>query len=81
MWLLDLLPENISGARIMTYGFDPELDGRTSDRGLKTLAIGLIDSLDNLRKTTESREAANVPLIFICHSLGGVVVKQVIFAL
>lgn len=84
MWVLDLLQENFPGARIMTYGSNTKLDGNTSNSDLKTLARGLIDSLHDLSDNIESEaygeadeEVGNVPLIFIGHSLGGLVVKQV----
>jgi hypothetical protein len=84
MWALDLLQENFPGARVMTYGFHTKLDGNTSNNGLKMLARGLIDSLHDLGENSESQasneaddKVRNVPLIFIGHSLGGLVVKQV----
>lgn len=84
MWVLDLLQENLLGARIMIYGCYTKLCGNTQNRGLKTLARGLIDSVYDLGEYSEhqpSNEAddglGNVPLIFIGHSLGGLVVKQV----
>jgi hypothetical protein len=84
MWVLDLLQENFPRARIMTYGFHTELDGSTSNNGLKTLAGDLIESLRDLGENSESQasreadnEVGNVPLIFIGHSLGGLVIKQV----
>jgi hypothetical protein len=84
MWVLDLLQENFRGARIMTYGFHTELDGNTPNNGLKTLARDLIESLCDLGENGESQASSeaddgvgSVPLIFIGHSLGGLVIKRV----
>jgi hypothetical protein len=84
MWVLDLLREDFPSARIMTYGYPANLDGYTSRNGLRTLARGLIDSLHNLGENMESHapngvndELGTIPLIFISHSLGGLIIKQV----
>ncbi|RFU34689.1 hypothetical protein B7463_g1659, partial [Scytalidium lignicola] len=71
MWLVDSLPREFRGARIMTYGFETKLKNNTSTQNLKDLAKYLLSDLENLRKSPP-----RVPLVFIAHSLGGLVVKQ-----
>jgi hypothetical protein len=84
MWVLDLLKEKFPTSRIMTYGFDTKLDGNTSSSGLDDLAHVFLENLIDLGKhhyspgcTKKGMVLRNPPLIFIGHSLGGLVVKQV----
>ena len=75
MWLQDLLPQSIPDARIMTYGFDSE--ARTArhliHHTLYTQADRLIAHLYSLRQNTQSNTR---PIIFVGHSLGGVLIKS-----
>jgi hypothetical protein len=75
MWLIDSLPKVFKGARIMTYGFDTKLRHSDSIQGLDDLASYLLTDLEGLRKPL--KESRKVPLVFIAHSLGGLVVKEV----
>jgi hypothetical protein len=89
----DLLPSNLKTARILTFGYNAAvaaLLGRTSsDRILQhaqTLVAELVaDREVSLKVSRESgadyisqlEDASHRPIIFICHSLGGIVVKRV----
>ncbi|RAH45013.1 LipA and NB-ARC domain protein [Aspergillus brunneoviolaceus CBS 621.78] len=77
-WPADLLPEVLgpSRVRILTYGYNANVtaftDGASKDRlhnHAETLASGLAANR-NLRNCSER------PIIFVCHSLGGLVVKR-----
>ncbi|EFQ99614.1 LipA and NB-ARC domain-containing protein [Nannizzia gypsea CBS 118893] len=77
-WPSDLLPEALRGveARIITYGYDANVtsfSGGTSKDKLHNHAEHLISSLCALRNSTKSTER---PIVFVCHSLGGLVVKK-----
>ncbi|OJJ76094.1 hypothetical protein ASPBRDRAFT_117311 [Aspergillus brasiliensis CBS 101740] len=77
-WPADLLPEILAPnrVRILTYGYNANVtaftDGASKDRihnHAETLASGLAANR-NLRNCSDR------PIIFVCHSLGGLVVKR-----
>ncbi|KAL9471607.1 hypothetical protein ACSS6W_009548 [Trichoderma asperelloides] len=72
MWLRDFLPPSVPNARIMIYGYDTKLPGSQSEASILELSKKLLESV----KTSRSGESKNRPLIFIGHSLGGLVLKQ-----
>ena len=75
MWLRDLLPLDIPSARVMTWGYDSDwLTGRQFAR--KMMYLHPRDLLSDLYSLREDTKSNNRPIIFLCHSLGGVVVKE-----
>ncbi|OBT77481.1 hypothetical protein VF21_05279 [Pseudogymnoascus sp. 05NY08] len=79
MWLCDSLPRGLPGAQIMIYGYDTQLHGSTSFQDLEALASSLRASIA-AQRTLGSIDAKSrtVPLVFIAHSLGGLIVKEAI---
>jgi len=73
LWLRDFLPLQVPDARIMSFGYDSLVAFSKSEIELGDIAADLLNRLDIERDTPESR---NRPVIFICHSLGGIVVKK-----
>lgn len=74
MWLRDALPEQLPAARVWIYGYDSKLAKSNSFQNLADIASRFRDSLQiALGKRRSCR-----PLIFIAHSLGGLVLKQAI---
>jgi len=78
MWLKDpsLLPSNLKNSRILTYGYDAMVTavlGKTSSDRILQHAQTLVAELLADR---ELEEATQRPIIFICHSLGGIIVKR-----
>ncbi|KAF5659795.1 hypothetical protein FCIRC_12351 [Fusarium circinatum] len=75
MWLRDLLPEhqNFENSRIMTFGYDSDLTDKSNVMVLENWAETLLVSLNQVR--TEDKEQKR-PLLFVSHSLGGLVVRK-----
>ncbi|TDZ39082.1 Protein SERAC1 [Colletotrichum spinosum] len=71
-WLKDFLPSDFPNARIWSFGYDSSLLGKTV-AGINDAAKSLVSSLHGKRRFTGSESK---PVIFVAHSLGGIVVKQ-----
>lgn len=74
MWLRDTLPHDLPGARVLTYGYNTRLAESNSFQNLEDVALTFRAAL---RVALGSRPPDR-PLIFIAHSLGGLVLKQAI---
>lgn len=72
LWLRDLLPKDLPGARIFTYGYDSKVMFSKSKATTEDYAQSLLLALQAERKHGQERR----PIIFIAHSLGGLVCKQ-----
>ncbi|KAF8538307.1 hypothetical protein BDD12DRAFT_779452, partial [Trichophaea hybrida] len=72
MWLQDFLPQDFKNIRIMSYGYNSSLDG-DSNNGLLDFRRHLVQQLENARS---SDEAKNRHIIFVAHSLGGILILQ-----
>jgi hypothetical protein len=73
LWLRDILPHQIPQARIMSYGYDSSVVFSKSTEDISTFADGLLEDLVSRRQGQVEQR----PIIFICHSLGGIVAKKV----
>jgi alpha-beta hydrolase superfamily lysophospholipase len=71
MWIRDDLAKHARGTRAIIYGYDTKLDGSSSFQNINDLAKQLIDQLHAYRQP-----ASKAPIVFLAHSLGGLVVKQ-----
>jgi hypothetical protein len=76
-WPRDLLPGTIPNARVLTYGYDTHIGHRFgSPRSRNTvydIAWNFLVALE-----AERRERQTRPVLFIVHSLGGIVVKEML---
>lgn len=50
MWLKDLLPDKLPGARIMTFEYDAGAVANASPHGVRENAVNLISALRNKRE-------------------------------
>jgi hypothetical protein len=76
-WPADLLPQTLPGARIFTWGYDVDVDRAFSSASTATVfqhASALLSDLADVRMDETEKKR---PIIFIAHSLGGIVVKDV----
>ncbi|KAL1851077.1 hypothetical protein VTK73DRAFT_9546 [Phialemonium thermophilum] len=83
MWLRDALPRRITQgvddepmARIMLYGYDSRLHQSDSFQNLEDLGTSLHTNLRRLAVADAFR-----PIVFVAHSLGGLVLKQTLLSL
>jgi hypothetical protein len=53
MWLRDFLPESISNARILIYGYDTKLPGSQSNASILELSRKLLESVKTIRSRQE----------------------------
>jgi Putative serine esterase (DUF676) len=78
LWPADLLPQVFPSARTMTWGYDVDINGFFSSSSGASILQHAETLLSDLRIVRQSDEAQKIPLIFIAHSLGGIVVKEAI---
>lgn len=73
-WPRDLLPDDCPEARIITWGYDTVVthgySRATSKNNIFAHAKDLLFSLNRER-------SQDTPIIFVAHSLGGIIVKEV----
>ncbi|KAL7621867.1 hypothetical protein AAE478_007367 [Parahypoxylon ruwenzoriense] len=76
-WPRDLLPSTIPRARVLTYGYDthirPPLGPPVSQNTVYDIACDFLVALEAERRVQPSR-----PILFIAHSLGGIIVKEML---
>jgi hypothetical protein len=74
-WPDDLLALDFPTARIATYGYDSKVSNFFKGAAIQSNIIGhgttLLNALEAFRRTTPKR-----PMIFVVHSLGGLVLKE-----
>ncbi|KAI9696030.1 MAG: hypothetical protein M1836_005861 [Candelina mexicana] len=71
LWLKDFLPARLPRARILLFGYNSNVAFRASTAGVREQAENLLNRLYMKRKDAPAR-----PIIFLCHSLGGIIVKR-----
>ncbi|KAF6513697.1 hypothetical protein HZS61_007022 [Fusarium oxysporum f. sp. conglutinans] len=76
-WPETLLPPKLSRARILTYGYDAYIvrNSVASTNGLIDHATNLLNDLTTDRAGSN---ASSRPLVFVAHSLGGLVCKEAV---
>ncbi|MCJ1349722.1 hypothetical protein MMC31_007963, partial [Peltigera leucophlebia] len=75
-WLKDFLPQDVPYARVMTFGYNAEAAFGNTTADIIDHAKSLLSSLVDKR---EEDDELRRPIIFIGHSLGGIVIKQSLF--
>ncbi|KAK3681681.1 hypothetical protein B0T22DRAFT_348844, partial [Podospora appendiculata] len=76
-WPRDLLPTNFPSARVLTYGYDTHVRHRLgpvlNSTTVYDISGDFLVVLEACRRSEPSR-----PLLFVAHSLGGIVVKEML---
>lgn len=75
MWLRDQLPMDLPFVRPIIYGYDTRLLKSQSFKSISDLALGLTEDLRTIRQSISGN------IIFLAHSLGGIVLKQAVVTL
>ncbi|KAL3480031.1 hypothetical protein BJX99DRAFT_254916 [Aspergillus californicus] len=71
LWLRDFLPQQLPQARILLFGYNSSVSIRSSSAGVREQAHNLLNRLWLERQGCKDR-----PIIFIAHSLGGILIKE-----
>ncbi|UKZ69711.1 uncharacterized protein TrAtP1_010715 [Trichoderma atroviride] len=76
IWLRDRLPQLLAErniqARILSFGYNANFIFLKAVNDIEIVAGELLSRIDNVRTTDEQKKT---PIIFVAHSLGGLVVK------
>jgi hypothetical protein len=76
-WPRDFLPKTITEARVLTFGYDTKIRHALGSQGSKNTVYDhgkeLLQCLNDYRN---GEGCASRPILFIAHSLGGIVVKE-----
>ncbi|OHF02533.1 hypothetical protein CORC01_02228 [Colletotrichum orchidophilum] len=82
MWLVDDDTAFPSNVRVLLYGYDTSLFGSESFQTVTDIGERLATSVRSVRSlSTDSTKVKPRPIVFIAHSLGGLVVKEAIHSL
>jgi protein SERAC1 len=73
-WLAHAIPKVLPNARVMTFEYNSALQFSKSTSDIHTFGEQLLESLLIERRYPQEKKRS---LIFVCHSLGGLVFKQV----
>lgn len=76
LWLRDLLPDTLSAARVLTFGYNANSKsfyGHSSAERIQQHAQTLVADLQADRALENCLKR---PIVFICHGLGGILVKK-----
>ena len=71
LWLKDFLPSSLPHARVLLFGYNANVAFETAAAGVREQAVNLLNHIVSERTGVKDR-----PIIFIAHSLGGIVVKR-----
>ncbi|GAP88045.1 hypothetical protein SAMD00023353_3200950 [Rosellinia necatrix] len=71
LWLSEFLPKRVPQARICLFGYNSNVAFGSSAAGVREQGENILNHLEQIRADNPYR-----PLMFICHSLGGLIIKR-----
>ncbi|CZR66003.1 uncharacterized protein PAC_15903 [Phialocephala subalpina] len=78
LWLRDLLPKDLPRARVFSYGYNAEVFNTLGTARWNAYAREMLNILKTeLKISNTGSEKPHRPIIFICHSMGGILAKKV----
>ncbi|KAL8907863.1 MAG: hypothetical protein Q9171_005688 [Xanthocarpia ochracea] len=72
LWLRDYLPDDVRNIRVLLYGYDTSILGNDSKDSIENLGSRFLESIKAFRAENADRR----PIVFIGHSLGGLLIKE-----
>ncbi|OBT42905.1 hypothetical protein VE00_07314 [Pseudogymnoascus sp. WSF 3629] len=76
-WPRDLLPHTVKKARVLTFGYDTSVHHRLGQtRNRNTIYDFAWEFLNCLSDARQSDGQSRRPLLFVAHSLGGIITKE-----
>lgn len=75
MWLRDTLAQDMPESRIIIYGYDSKIQDSDSFQNVNDIGRKFQHAVREARRNSEK------PLVLLGHSLGGIVIKEVSYAI
>lgn len=73
-WLQEFLPFEIPGIRVWTFAYNSVLAFGGSRSSFRDISQNLLDDISRIRNGYQNQSDRKI--VFICHSLGGLILKQ-----
>ncbi|GAB1317905.1 Nephrocystin [Madurella fahalii] len=75
-WLSDFLPQDVRVGRVLAYGYDSSASAMFASDASETIQRMAESLVQELRADRQFADALRRPMIFVCHGMGGVLVKK-----